>query len=141
MTLQPVNSLPVATTATTSDIAVLVQSGIYKKATLTVLATGLPEASTVAKGLMSAIDKQTLALTVEQISNLVAPVSTPIASAATIAVPSGRYVITLSGTTEITSVTGLVPRVRYVFSYPTGTGLTFLGEPMLAGDVVEVIDV
>jgi hypothetical protein len=141
MTLQPVNSLPAATVATTSDIAVLVQSGTYKKATLSVLVTGLPEASTVAKGLMSSIDKQSLNLSIEQISNLVAPVSTPIASAATIAIPGGRYVITLSGTTEITSVTGLVPRVRYVFSYPTGTGLTFLGEPMLAGDVVEVIDV
>ncbi len=141
MTLQPVNSLPAATGATTSDVAVLVQSGIYKKATLSVLVTGLPEASTIAKGLMSATDKQTLNLTIEQISNLVAPVSTPIASAGTIAIPSGRYIITLSGTTEITSVTGLVPRVRYVFSYPTGTGLTFLGEPMLAGDVVEVIDV
>jgi hypothetical protein len=141
MTLQPVNSLPAATIANSTDIAVLVQNGTYKKSTLTVLVTGLPEANTGDKGLMSAIDKQTLNLTVEQISNLVAPVSTPIVSAATIAIPSGRYVITLSGTTTINSVTGLVPRVRYVFSYPTGTGLTFLGEPMLAGDVVEIIDV
>jgi hypothetical protein len=141
MTTQPVNSLPAAITATASDIAVLVQSGTYKKATLSVLLTGLPEATTLAKGLMSSIDKQTLNLTVEQVSNLVAPTSTPIASAATITIPSGKYVITLSGTTNITSVSGLVPRVRYVFNYPTGTGLTFLGELMLAGDVVEIIDV
>lgn len=141
MTLQPVNSLPAATTATVSDIAVLVQSGTYKKATIAVLTTGIPEATTTAKGAMSASDKQTLNLTVEQISNLVAPTSTPIVATANITIPSGKYIITLSGTTNITSVSGLVPRVRYVFSYPTGTGLTFLGEQMLAGDVVEIIDV
>lgn len=141
MTTQPVNSLPAATTAAVSDIAVLVQNGTYKKATLAILTSGLPAATTTANGTMSAADKQTLNLTVEQISNLVAPISTPIASAGTITVPSGRYVITLTGTVNITSVSGLVPRVRYVFSYPTGAGLTFLGEQMLAGDVVEVIDV
>lgn len=141
MILQPVNSLPVATTASNTDITILVQSGIFKQSTLTVLANGLPEASTLSKGLMSASDKSNLGLVIEQISNLVAPVSTPIASAATIVIPSGRYVITLSGTTTITAVTGLVPRVRYVFSYPTGAGLTFLGEQMLAGDTVEIIDV
>lgn len=141
MTTQPVNSLPAATTANVSDIAILVQNGTYKKITLELLKDGLPEASTVSNGLMSAIDKQTLNLTVEQISNLIAPVSTPIASSATITIPSGKYVITLSGTTNITVVNGLVPRVRYVFNYPTGTGLTFLGEQMLAGDIVEIIDI
>jgi hypothetical protein len=141
MITQPVNSLPAAIDASPSDIAVLVQNGTYKKATITVLTTGIPEATTITKGAMSSLDKQTLNLLVEQISNLVAPTSTPIASAGTITVPNGRYVITLSGTTNITSVSGLVPRVRYVFSYPTGTGLTFLGEQMLAGDVVEIIDV
>lgn len=141
MTTQPVNSLPEATTANAADITILVQGGVYKKATLTAFTTGLPEANTLNKGLMSSVDKQSLNLAIEQISNLVAPPSAPIISAATITVPSGRYVITLSGTTNITSVNGLVPRVKYVFSYPTGAGLTFLGEQMLAGDVVEVIDV
>lgn len=141
MTTQSVNSLPAATAASASDISILVQGGAYKKASLSVLTTGLPEATTTAKGVMSSIDKQTLLLLVDQLSNLVAPTSTPIASASTITIPSGRYVITLSGTTPITSVSGLVPRVRYVFSYPTGAGLTFLGEQMLAGDLVEIIDV
>ena len=141
MTLQPINSLPTASPAQQSDITVLIQGGIYKKVTLSGLVNAFPDATIITKGLMSAIDKQTLNLTVEQISNLVAPVSTPVASASIIAVPSGRYFITLSGTNEITGITGLVPRVKYVFSYPTGVGLTFLGEPMLAGDLVEVIDV
>jgi hypothetical protein len=141
MTTQPVNSLPAAISAIPSDIAILVQNGTYKKSTIAIFTTGIPEASTVEKGAMSAVDKQTLNLLVEQLSNLIAPISTPIASAGTITVPNGRFVITLSGTTNITLVSGLVPRVRYVFSYPTGTGLTFLGEQMLAGDVVEIIDV
>jgi hypothetical protein len=141
MTLQPINSLPTATAATASDILPLVVSGLYRKVTVENLAKGIPVATTSEKGLMSDIDKTNLESVIVQVSNLVAPVSTPIASASTITIPSGRYVITLSGTTNINALTGIVPRIKYVFYYPTGTGLTFLGEPMRAGDTVEIIDI
>jgi hypothetical protein len=141
MTLQPINSLPTATAATASDILPLVVSGLYRKVTVENLAKGIPVATTSVKGLMSDADKTNLESVIVQVSNLVAPVSTPIASASTITIPTGRYVITLSGTTTVNALVGIVPRIKYVFYYPTGTGLTFLGEPMKAGDVVEIIDV
>lgn len=141
MTLQPINSLPSATAANASDILAIIVSGLYKKITVENLAKGIPVATTSVKGLMSDIDKTNLESVIVQVSNLVAPVSTPIASASTITIPSGRYVITLSGTTNINALTGIVPRIKYVFYYPTGTGLTFLGEPMRAGDTVEIIDI
>jgi|688.fasta_scaffold1282607_2 hypothetical protein len=141
MILQPINSLPTATAATSSDVLPLVVSGLYKKVTVENLAKGIPVATTSVKGLMSDADKTNLESVIVQVSNLVAPVSTPIASASTITIPSGRYVITLSGTTTVNTLVGIVPRIKYVFYYPTGTGLTFLGEPMKAGDVVEIIDV
>lgn len=141
MTLQPINSLPTATAATASDVLPLVVSGLYKKVTVENLAKGIPVATTSVKGLMSDADKTNLESVIVQVSNLVAPVSTPITSASTITIPSGRYVITLSGTTTVNALVGIVPRIKYVFYYPTGTGLTFLGEPMKAGDVVEIIDV
>jgi hypothetical protein len=141
MTLQPINSLPTATAATASDILPLVVSGLYRKVTVENLAKGIPVATTSVKGLMSDADKTNLESVIVQVSNLVAPVSTPITSASTITIPSGRYVITLSGTTTVNALVGIVPRIKYVFYYPTGTGLTFLGEPMKAGDVVEIIDV
>jgi len=141
MTLQPINSLPTATAATSSDILPLVVSGLYRKVTVENLAKGIPVATTSVKGLMSDADKTNLESVIVQVSNLVAPVSTPITSASTITIPSGRYVITLSGTTTVNALVGIVPRIKYVFYYPTGTGLTFLGEPMKAGDTVEIIDV
>lgn len=141
MTLQPINSLPTATDPIGSDILPLVVSGLYRKVTVANLSKGLPLADNLNKGLMSTVDKTNLDSVIVQVSNLVAPVSTPIASASTITIPSGRYVITLSGTTNINTLVGIVPRIRYVFYYPTGTGLTFLGEPMKAGDTVEIIDV
>lgn len=141
MTLQPINSLPVTTAAAAADILPLVVSGLYRRVTVENLAKGIPVATTSVKGLMSDIDKTNLESVIVQVSNLVAPVSTPIASASTITIPSGRYVITLSGTTNINALIGIVPRVKYVFYYPTGTGLTFLGEPMRAGDTVEIIDI
>jgi hypothetical protein len=141
MTLQPINSLPTATAATAADILPLVVSGLYRKVTVENLAKGIPVATTSVKGLMSDADKTNLESVIVQVSNLVAPVSTPIASASTITIPSGRYVITLSGTTTVNALVGIAPRIKYVFYYPTGTGLTFLGEPMKAGDTVEIIDV
>ena len=141
MTLQPINSLPTATAATATDVLPLVVSGLYRKVTVENLAKGIPVVDTVSKGLMSSADKTNLESVIVQVSNLVAPVSTPIASASTITIPTGRYVITLSGTTNINTLVGIVPRIKYVFYYPTGTGLTFLGEPLKAGDTVEIIDV
>lgn len=141
MTLQPINSLPLVTAGSPSDILPLVVAGLYKRVTIENFAKGIPVATTSVKGLMSDADKTNLESVIVQVSNLVAPVSTPIASASTITIPTGRYVITLSGTTNINTLIGIVPRIKYVFYYPTGTGLTFLGEPMKAGDTVEIIDV
>lgn len=140
MTLQPINSLPLASAANASDVLPLVVSGLYRRVTVQNLTNGIPVATTGLKGLMSSSDKTNLESVIGQVSNLVAPVSTPIASASTITIPTGRYVITLSGTTNINALVGIVPRIKYVFYYPTGTGLTFLGEPMKAGDTVEIID-
>jgi cytochrome c biogenesis protein CcdA len=63
-----------------------------------------------------------------------------VASATSIAIPAGAYTITLTGTTTITEVTGLVPRKEYIFSYPSGAGLIFMGEAMQAGDVLLATD-
>lgn len=142
MTTQPVNSLPTASTAATTDILVLVQGGTYKKIAVTNLKSGIPTATSTTNGLMSASDKDNLDAYGSQIASVVAPSSYSLAASGTLTVgDSSKYVITLTGTTTITSVVGLTPRVKYIFSYPSGAGLTFLGEPMQAGDVFEVIDV
>lgn len=142
MTPQPVNSLPTASSASTTDITILVQGGVYKKITISDLKSGIPTATNSVNGLMSAGDKTNLDTYGGQIASLVAPSSITLAASSTLALTdTSKYVITLTGTTAITSVVGLTPRVKYIFSYPTGTGLTFLGEPMRAGDVFEVIDV
>jgi hypothetical protein len=142
MTTQPVNSLPTATSAAINDILVLVQNGTYKKIAVTNIKSGIPNATNTVAGLMSAADKDNLDTYGGQIASVVAPSSFTLAASSvlTISDPS-KYVITLTGTTAITSVVGLTPRVKYSFSYPSGAGLTFLGEPMQAGDVFEVIDV
>lgn len=142
MTPQPVNSLPTASSAATTDITILVQGGVYKKITVSNLRTGIPTATSSTSGLMSAADKDNLDTYGNQIASVVAPASFSLAASGTLTISDpSRYVITLTGTTAVTSVIGLTPRVKYIFSYPTGTGLTFLGEPMRAGDVFEVIDV
>jgi hypothetical protein len=142
MTTQPVNSLPTATSAATNDILVIVQSGVYKKIGVNNIKTGITNATNSTPGLMSATDKDNLDTYGSQIAAVVAPSTFSLAAASTLTITDpSKYVITLTGTTAITSVVGLTPRVKYAFSYPSGAGLTFLGEPMQAGDVFEVIDV
>ena len=141
MTLQPINSLPETENPSATDILLAVVSGVYRKLQIANLVKALPLASSSAKGLMSSSDKDGLTSVIGQVTNLVAPATAAVASASSIAVPSGRYLITLSGTTNIGTVTGLVPRVKYTFYYPTGAGLNFLGEEMKAGDFVEIVDV
>lgn len=140
MTAKPISSLPLATTADGTDVVVLVIGGVYHRIALADFIDGLPTVTTSARGIMSAADKTNLSSLLTQVSQVVAPVSTPIASAASIAIPAGSYHITLSGTTTITEVTGMVPRLVYTISYPAGAGLTFMGELMKAGDVLSYID-
>jgi hypothetical protein len=117
-----------------TDVVVIVKGGIFYRTTVDALRQGLATATASSKGLLSASDKLALDTAVSQVASILTPPSTPIASAATIAIPAGRYDITLSGTTEVTAVTGMVPRVLYKMYYPTGAGLTFLGNDVRAGD-------
>jgi hypothetical protein len=141
MNLQPINSLPESTNPSATDILVAVVSGAYRRLQMANLVKALPLATTSVKGLMGSSDKDALNSLIGNMTDLVAPANQAIASASTITIPSGKYLITLSGTTTINTVVGLVPRVRYMFYYPTGAGLNFLGEEMKAGDFVEVVDV
>lgn len=140
MTLTQVGSLPEASTIAGNDTVVIVVGGKFYRTTVDFLKQGMAVATESAKGLMSSTDKSLLNTINSQLSALVAPTSAPVATAATIAVPSGKYHITLSGVTNVTDVTGLIPRVIYTFSYPAGAGITFLGEQMKAGDVITLID-
>ena len=139
MTLTNITSLPDAT-PTGVDLVSFSVGGIFKKTTVDNLKSGMSNATSESKGLMSAADKVTLTNLNTQVSAIVAPPSAPIVAATTITIPSGRTHLTLTGTTAIQTITGMTPRVRYTFSYPSGEGLVFLGEPLVAGDVVEVID-
>lgn len=139
MTLTNITSLQEAT-PNGVDLVSFSVGGIFKKTTVDNLKSGMSVATSETKGLMSAADKVTLTNLNTQVSAIVAPPSAPVVSAETIAIPSGRTHITLTGTTTIQAITGMTPRVRYTFSYPSGAGITFLGEPLSAGDVVEVID-
>lgn len=141
MTTKPAGSLPSAPSVTGADIVVIVKGGLFYRTTVDGLRAGMATATSEGKGLLSAADKVILDSLNTTVASLVAPTSTPIASAASIAIPAGRYHITLSGTTEVTSVTGAVPRVLYTVSYPSGAGVIFMGEPMKAGDVLPFIDV
>lgn len=140
MTPKPIGSLPEATTSTGTDVLAIVVGGVYYRIVLAKLADGLASATTSVRGLMSAASMTLLQSVSDALSKLTNPVSTPIAAAASIAIPAGSYTITLTGTTEITAVTGMVARKTYIFSYPSGAGLIFMGEAMVAGDVLPVVD-
>jgi len=140
MTTKPATALPAATTVLGSDLIVIVKGGIFYRTTAAELISGLPAATDSTKGIMVATDKLALTTLSTQMSSILAPPSTAIASAASITVPAGRYHITLSGTTEVTTVVGMTPRVPYSVSYPSGAGLTFMGETMKAGDTLLFID-
>jgi hypothetical protein len=140
MTAKPVGSLPLATTSSGTDILILVVGGVYHKINLADLIQGLPAATTSTRGVMTATDKANLTGLLTQVSQVVAPISTPIVSEDTITIPAGSYHITLTGTTTINNIVGLVPRQTYAFSYPSGAGLTLRGEQMKAGDVLLLTD-
>lgn len=140
MTLKPVGTLPTPTNVAGTDVVILVIGGVFHRTTVQGLIQGMATATSGGKGLLSAQDKVIIDALNTQVSALSAPPSTPIASATTITIPPNRYHITLSGTTTINTVQGLVARKLYTFSYPSGAGLTFLGEVMKAGDILPVID-
>jgi hypothetical protein len=141
MTSKRASQLPTPPTDLTgSETAIVVIGGLFYRTTVDGLRQGIATATPLQKGLLSAADKAQLDGILPAVAALTAPPSTPIISASTITVPPNRFHITLSGTTPITVVQGLVPRKLYTFSYPAGAGLTFLGETLQAGDVVSVID-
>jgi hypothetical protein len=140
MTTKSVSTLPVPPFVAGGDTVVIVKGGLFHRTTVDGLKQGMDVAAPSGKGLMSAADKLALDSIGAQLGNLLNQPSTPIASAATITIPPGRYHITLTGTTNVVNVIGLVPRALYTIDYPSGAGLEFRNEPMLAGDSLLIAD-
>lgn len=130
---QPISSLPVGTPAG-ADLFLLLQSGIAKQSTIANLRLAIDIATEVDKGLMSAADKAILDTVATEVAAMLAPAQYTIASGATIIVPTGATFIILTGVTTITTVNGLTIGHPCYFYYPTGAGLVFLGNPVVAGD-------
>lgn len=141
MNPQPFSSLPSTAGSTGADELLIVIGGVYHRIPVAGLRDALPIATTSYRGMLSAADKQNLDNILSQVSALIAPQTTPIVAASSITVPANRYFITLSGTTEITQILGMTPRKPYTFYYPSGAGVTIMGNKMLAGDVLQLIDV
>ncbi|MEI6870661.1 MAG: hypothetical protein WCL08_00125 [Verrucomicrobiota bacterium] len=130
----PISSLPVQATPTGTDLTVLLVNGVAKQAALANLRMALDVATEIEKGLMSATDKGILDLIAPQVAAILAPTTYTIASAATISVPTNATFVVLTGTVAITNIIGLTTGHPCDFYYPTGIGLTFLGNPVQAGD-------
>lgn len=141
MTTKPVSELPSTVSPVANDVVVIVRGGLFYQTTVDYLRTGMAVATSGGKGLMSAADKVSLDSLKTQMAAILAPQSTTIASAASITIPAGKYHFSLTGTTEVTSVVGLTPRVLYSVDYPSGAGLTFMGTAMQAGETLLFIDV
>ena len=129
-------NLPAQDVVNETDLVLLVDGAENKQAPVAQLIEGMPVATTVQKGLMSAADKAAFATLQSQVLVQTGVVTSAVVAAATIALPSGINGIILSGTTTVTAVTGASPFKLYFASYPTGAGVTFLGTPMVAGDMV-----
>ena len=127
-------SLDPRDTPDATDLLLLVVAGIAMRANLGDVRKALAVATDLEKGLMSAADKIALTTAVENISKILSPVSVTIASSATITLPPNTLFVTLTGTTAITTITGLSNNRPTWFFYPSGAGLTLLGESMKAGD-------
>jgi hypothetical protein len=140
MTLKPIGALPTAASVTGTDLVSIAIGGVFYRTTVNGLLQGMTTATAGGKGLLSAADKIIIDALNTQVAALSAPPSTPIVASTTITIPQNRYHITLSGTTTITTVQGMVARKVYTFSYPAGAGLVFLGEAMQAGDILSAID-
>ena len=130
---QPISSLPSATPDGV-DIFLLLKGGIAKQATIADIRLALALATETDKGLLSASDKTILDLNASELAAILAPTTYTIASAATISVASGATFVILTGTTTVTGITGLTTGYPVQFYYPTGAGLTFLGNTVQAGD-------
>ena len=135
----PVTSLPVDAAPNGAEAILLYQGGVAKQAVLATIVDGLPVATEAAKGLLAAVDKATLDGLVTEVTNILNPPSVTVASTSTINVPAGYFFVILTGTTTITNITGLVTNALYEFYYPAGAGLTFMGNPVQAGDAPLVV--
>lgn len=141
MTPIPIPSLPSQDTPEAVDLLLLMVGGVANKATLGSILSALAVATTGSKGLMSATDKVVLDTNTTNLNNLVNAVSQALPASATLIVPSGKYFITLSGTTEVTNLVLPTKNITYYIWYPTGAGVTVMGQPIEAGDPpLEFID-
>lgn len=101
------------------------------------LRTGLPVATEVEKGLQSAADKVLLGQLAAAVAELESPTVQTLESAATLVVPPGVFNIVLTGTTEVTATSGMTDYRLYNIFYPTGAGVTFMGEALAAGGFLQ----
>lgn len=132
--VKTVTSLPVQAIPTATDLILLVIAGIAKKAALGDVRLALDIATNIEKGLMSAGDKSNLTAVLASVAKVLSPPGVTIASSATIIIPPETYFVTITGTTTITAITGLVNNRPTYFYYPAGAGLVLLGESVKAGD-------
>ena len=137
-TTKTITSLPIADVPAATDVALILVNGTAKQTQLNALLLAFSVATSANKGLMSAADKASLDAIIVQLATMKFLQAVNIASAATVSLPSaeGAYtVVTFTGTTPITTINGLVAGRVYVFNYPSGAGLTFLGTNYASGDV------
>jgi len=132
--IKTVTSLDPRDTPEASDLILLIVNGLAKRANLEDVRKALAVVTDLEKGLMSASDKVALTNAIANIAKLFGPTSITLASAASIAIPANTLFVTITGTTNITEVTGLANNRHTWFYYPTGAGLTILGEPVKALD-------
>lgn len=132
--IQPVTGLPSDTTPSATDILLLIVAGVAQQAQLGNILPALAIATESTKGLLSAADKVSLDTLVAQVASILAPQPVTIATSGTINIPFGTSFVILTGTTTVTSITGMTNNYPVFFYYPSGGGLTFLGQPVQAGD-------
>jgi len=135
-----ISSLPEVVSPSPIDVVPIVSLGVTSKAQVQNLNDGLPIATVVAKGLMSASDKAALEQAKLDVSGLLShPVVATVASANAVSIPNGSDVILLTGSTNVTSVVDGVPYHTYTFYHLSGSSLSFLGMTMPVGATIVAV--
>ena len=139
-TTTTISSLEEVTSPLATDVIPIVNDGETKKVQLRNIKDALDVASTLSKGLMSAADKASLQQALLDIDSLLdSPSVATVASASVISVPDGKTAIILTGNTNVATVLNTVNYRVYVFYYPSGSGISFLGTAMTAGSVLVAV--
>lgn len=132
--IKTLSSLDPRGTPVATDLIMVMAAGLAKKLDLGDVRIALAVATATEKGLMSATDKSILGRLNTEVGNLYTPQNITLASATSLALPPDTLFVTVTGTTEITSIANLASNRPTYINYPTGAGIVILGETVKAGD-------